>query len=67
MTNDEVTTLPHGLFILHWKEEKGGGHSHASVGSDRHGRRWFAATNWIEVPWFDWSAVERAEPVRTHR
>lgn len=45
----------HGLYELTWKE---GGTSLASVGSDVCGRRWFAPTNWITVPCFNWSLVQ---------
>lgn len=63
MDKVQVGAVDHGLYVIHWKKEHGGGTSLASVGSDAGGRRWFAATNWIEVPSFDWSAVDWLEPV----
>jgi hypothetical protein len=65
MTNEEAQNLDHGLYIIHWKEANGGGTSLASVGTDRAGRRWFAATNWIEVPSVEWSPVESMELIRS--
>lgn len=58
MTADDYQNLEHGIYRIFWKD---GGHSLASVGSDSHGKRWFAPTNWVTVPWSDWSAVERVE------
>lgn len=55
MNQRQVKDLPHGLYILYWKT---GGYSLASVGSDASGRRWFAPTNWITVPGFDWRMVK---------
>ena len=60
MTRREVNGLHHGLYTLRWKD---GGKSLASVGSDAAGNRWYAPTNWIVVPGFDWSIVESAEPI----
>lgn len=60
MTRREVEKLNHGLYRLHWKE---GGCSLASVGSNERGDRWYAATNWTTVPWFDWTKVQRVVPV----
>lgn len=60
MTKTDVEKLGHGLFVLHWKKSEGGGTSLASVGSDPAGRRWFAATNWVSGPSFDWYAVRLA-------
>lgn len=57
MTKKEVQSLPHGLYRLEWFE---GGSSLASVGSDAKGRRWFAATNWISGPSFNWRPVKVA-------
>lgn len=64
MTRRESQKVPHGLFIIYWKESKGGGTSVASVGSDATGRRWFAPTNWITVPGFQWNDIDRVERVR---
>lgn len=48
--------LEHGVYRIRWKDDDGGT-SVAAVGSDASGRRWFAPTNWITVPSFDWSKV----------
>ena len=64
MTRVDVKKLEHGLYRLHWKT---GGTSLAAVGSDRHGSRWFAATNWVSGISFDWLDVERAERLRVKR
>lgn len=55
MTKKEVEQLKHGLYEIEWSDE---GTSFASVGSDTSGRRWFAPTNWIEVPNFNWRLVK---------
>lgn len=54
----EFGNMPHGLYWLHWSNGEGG--SLAAVGSDASGRRWYAPTNWIRVPSFDWSKVQKA-------
>lgn len=36
-----------GLYIIHWKEECGGGRSLAAVGQLPSGRYWIAPTNWV--------------------
>ncbi len=46
MTAEEVSRLPHGLYEIVWKNEWGGGSSHAAVGSMYNGKRWMAPTNW---------------------
>lgn len=55
------TAMAHGLYVIRWRA--GGGVSLAAVGSDSAGRNWYAPTNWIVVPSFDWAEVESAEPV----
>jgi hypothetical protein len=64
MKLDDVQKLPHGLYRVYWKGE-GGGSSLAAVGSDRHGRRWLAPTNWITVESTParnpWRMVEKVE------
>lgn len=67
MKKKQAQQLGHGLCVIHWKEQHGGGSSMASVGSDTKGRRWFAATNWLVVPCFDWRAVKRVVWVKTSR
>jgi hypothetical protein len=54
----------HGLYELSWKV---GGTSLAAVGSDASGLRWFAPTNWVSVPSFDWSPVQSWKRVDTER
>lgn len=56
----DPSTIVHGLYIFRWKS---GGASLASVGFDNEGRRWFAPTNWIAVPSYDWSRVESVETI----
>lgn len=46
MTIEEIQSLKHGLYVINWAKDHGGGQSLASVGSERDGRRWFAPTNW---------------------
>lgn len=60
MSDDEARRLPNGLYRLHWAE---GGHSLAAVGRLRDGTPWYAPTNWVTVPWMDWSLVARAVPL----
>lgn len=67
MTKEQVAALQHGLYIIYWKEANGGGHSMAAVGSDSGGRRWYAATNWITVPSFDWRPVSHVGRVCTSK
>ena len=55
---------PPGLYRIHWKDE---GTSLAAVGQSGGGLAWYAPTNWIHVPSFDWSRVERAEKLDDHR
>jgi hypothetical protein len=54
----------HGLYELTWKD---GGTSLAAVGSDAYGRRWYAPTNWITVPCFDWDRVRSWKPISSER
>jgi hypothetical protein len=61
MTTEELLKLKHGLYRVFWKE---GGSSLAAVGSGPDGRRWLAATNWINIASrFDWSLVHHVEPI----
>jgi len=50
--------LTHGLYTIYWMD---GGASLAAVGSDSAGRRWYAPTNWISGPSFNWAPVKRVE------
>lgn len=63
MRKRAVERLSLGLYRLYWKEKSGGGHSVASVGNDAAGNRWYAPSNWIVVPSFDWSMVKEARRV----
>lgn len=52
--------LEFGAYRVYWK----GDPTHpsiAAIGQDSAGRYWLAPTNWISVPTFDWSGVERVE------
>ena len=62
MTKKQVAKLEHGIYKIYWRGE-GGDYSLAAVGSDSAGRRWFAPTNWLAVPSFDWRKVEDAVPL----
>ena len=57
-----MKNLPHGIYRLYWKQ---GGSSVASVGSLADGTRWFAPSNWINVPSTDWSNVSYVELIAT--
>lgn len=60
MTDAELCDIEHGLFLLFWKS---GGTSLGAVGSDEKGRRWFAPTNWTDIPSFSWGLVEAIERI----
>jgi hypothetical protein len=62
MSKNDVKKLYPGLYKLSWKS---GGVSLAAVGLDAFGRHWFAPTNWVTVPCFDWQAVQAAEPIES--
>jgi hypothetical protein len=62
MKNSLVEQLTLGLYFLYWKE---GGGSVAAVGMDERGRHWYAPTNWISVPSFNWFKVEKVELLTT--
>lgn len=56
--------MPPGLYRIYWHEtEDKYPCSLAAVGMDAKGRAWLAPTNWITVPTFDWSSVDRAERI----
>ena len=61
MTKKEAKELGHGLCRIYWRIKNGGGTSLAAVGSNSQGDRWYAPTNWVSVPIFDWEIVERVE------
>lgn len=60
MSKAQAKKLQHGIYRIFWKT---GGSSLASVGSDREGNRWFAATNWISGNCIDWRPVLRVERI----
>lgn len=60
MIQCEVDKLGLGLYILYWKT---GGNSLASVGQNAAGNKWFSPVNWITVPGWDWSIVDKVHPV----
>jgi hypothetical protein len=59
------TEMPPGLYRIYWRatDPKYPPYSLAAVGMDAKGRAWLAPTNWITVPTFDWSSVDRAERI----
>lgn len=65
MKKNEIKNIKHGLYRIWWRL---GGNSLASVGSTRSGRRWFAATNWInpEKEFFDehYQAIRKLTLIR---
>lgn len=61
----DFSNLEHGLYVVRWLE--GGGSSLAAVGSDASGQRWYAPTNWISGPSFDWSKVRSVELILSTR
>ena len=58
MTDDDVAALRHGVYRIHWRS---GGFSVAAVGHTASGEKWFAPANWISVPWYIWTEVDRVE------
>lgn len=64
MTEIRLKDVEHGLYLIFWKE---GGTSLASVGSNQKGERWFAPTNWIKVPSYDWKSVAAVEKIPVYR
>lgn len=65
MTDEQVSKLVNGIYILWYGERTE--LVVAAVGRSSEGHVWFAPTNWITVPWFDWSNIERAELITTQR
>lgn len=58
MNKNQIEKVVHGIYKIFWKE---GGISVASVGSTPDGKRWFAPTNWTNVPSFNWGLVKKLE------
>ena len=58
-----------GLYRVFWHADFGGGTSVAAVGSDYHGNRWIAPTNWTsesispEDIEHAWDMIDRVEPI----
>jgi hypothetical protein len=55
-----ISELPDGLYRIHWDDDSV---SQAAVGSNHAGKRWFAPTNWINVPSYDWKMINYVETV----
>lgn len=71
MNQDEVRDLQHGLYRVFWKEQFGGGMSLAAVGTNFHGKRWIAPTNWVRLYDADnahtaWDLIDHVELVETN-
>lgn len=64
MTEIDLKDIEHGLYLLLWA---GGGTSLAAVGSNAKGERWFAPTNWVSGPSYDWSKVAAVELIPVYR
>lgn len=64
MTREQAQQLPLGLYEITWKNGGDYPTSLAAVGYDRSGRRWYAPTNWITVPCFDWRRVKQVKQIR---
>jgi hypothetical protein len=62
VTTYEVFKLECGVYFLKWKSGMG---SVAAVGIDRVGETWYAPSNWITVPSYDWDIVESVELITT--
>lgn len=58
----KARSLDHGLYILFWKD---GGLSVAAVGSNESGDRWYAPTNWVSVPSYNWKPVKGVKLIIT--
>lgn len=61
MTVIEAQQVKHGLYAISWV---GGGMSFGAVGSNWQGLRWFAPTNWVNVPSYDWGIIESVIPIK---
>lgn len=60
MKEADLGNVEHGVYVLFWKS---GGESLAAVGSDRSGKRWYAPTNWVSVPSYNWRLVSKVEEI----
>jgi hypothetical protein len=65
MTDKDVDDLVPGVYVLHWKHGSSIHASVAAVGLDAQGRHWYAPTNWVTVPWYDWGRVREATLLTT--
>jgi len=71
MTKDEVQTLRHGLYLIHWKN---GGKTLAAIGSKYNGDRWICCTNWTSAAdkgtdtykQETWDAIDKVGVITTH-
>ncbi len=57
-----VTTIKNGLYRIYWK---GGGSSLAVVGCNKSGDQWFAPTNWVSGPSYNynWGEIVDIRPI----
>lgn len=62
MSPTEIKKL--GMYLIRWKS---GGTSVASVGQDAKGNLWYAPSNWIAVPGWDWDIIESVTHLGPHR
>lgn len=53
-----------GVYRIYWKD---GGSSVASVGYNVAGDFWYAPSNWITVPSFDWTSVKYIKLIETQK
>ena len=65
MTIEEARKLQPGLYRIFWSDHSSPGLSVAAVGMESNGRVWFAPTNWVSVPCYDWCKVSRVELITT--
>lgn len=73
MSDEEVRKLKHGLYVIFWDGAPShpifpfltGGISVAAVGSNSAGAHWYAPTNWIHVPSFDWGCIKSVRLITT--
>jgi hypothetical protein len=64
MNKDEIERVKHGLYRIYWSEDPED-LSVCAVGSNEKGLRWYAPTNWISGPSFDWEKIHHVELITT--
>lgn len=52
--------LVNGLYEVYWED---GGTSLVAVGRNAHGDVWYAPTNWVNVPSYDWEKITKVDLV----